>query len=254
MLPAAMAHRLVFAPDRPAVLYEAWSEDGVESASAEAAAPARPALNAQGNDEFQQFAEDAVSGQPRNVYEGSRDLGRRAEAMMYDQKKKAAAPGTAFYGTDVFVVGADGSGHVQLTRGGHAGAARWTADGRVLFGQDSPSGPQLLTMKPDGSDVKPLFGKPVAIADPEHAAVTRDLQRVIFVAPVAVGNAGFASVMSGESTQDLYLVRVSDPAPRRLENRHPFKQRFALSPDGKRIVYEVKNGASGKSELWVMSL
>jgi hypothetical protein len=248
-----MAQGLTFAPDRPSLVYESWSEDGTVAAVADAGPPAT--LNAQGNDEFQQFAEDAVAGQPRNVYEGSRDLGRRAEAMMYDQKKKAAQGASgSFFGTDVFVVGDDGSNPVRLTQGGRSGAARWTGDGRILFGQDSGSGPQLMTMNPDGSDVRPVFSKPVAIGDPGRAAMTPDRKRVVYVGPVPVANEAVASILSGESAHDLFVSRVGDPDPRRLENKHPFKQRFALSPDGEQIVYEVKNGKSGKSELWVMSL
>jgi Tol biopolymer transport system component len=251
MLPAEAAQNLSFAPDRPTLVYESWSEEGLQAAAAAAGPP--PTLNAHGNDEFQQFAEDAVAGQPRNVYEGSRDLGRRAEAMMYDQKRKAGASGS-FFGTDVFVVGDDGSNPVRLTEGGRSGGAHWTADGRILFGQDSGSGTQLMTMNPDGSDLRPVFSKPVAVGDPASAAMTRDRKRVVYVAPVQVANEAVASILSGEAPRDLFVSRVGDPAPKRLENRHPFKQRFALSPDGKRIVYEVKNGKSGKSELWVMSL
>jgi WD40-like Beta Propeller Repeat len=253
MLAVEMAQNLLFAPDRPTIVYETWSEEGLQAAGADAGPPAT--LNAHGNDEFQQFAEDAVAGQPRNVYEGSRDLGRRAEAMMYDQKKKAgAAAGGAFFGTDVFVVGDDGSNPVRLTEGGRSGAAHWTADGRILFAQDSAAGPQLMTVNPDGSDLQPVFSKPVRIADPSSAAMTRDRKRVVFVAPVQVANAAVASIVTGESSHDLFVSRVGDPSPRRLENRHAFKQRFSLSPDGKRIVYEVKNDKSGRSELWVMSL
>jgi dipeptidyl aminopeptidase/acylaminoacyl peptidase len=251
MLAVDAARELVFAPDRPTLVYESWSADEMESAAAGAGTGS--GLNEHGNDEFQQFAEDAVAGGPRNVYEGSRDLGRRAEAMMYDQKKKGAASGS-FFGTDVFVVGDDGSNPVRLTEGGRSGGAHWTADGRILFGQDSGSGTQLLTMNADGSDLQPIFSKPVAVADPASAALTPDRKRVVYVAPVGVANEAVASVLTGESAHDLFVSRVGDPAPKRLENKHPFKQRFALSPDGRRIVYEVKNGQSGKSELWLMSL
>ena len=246
------ARNLVFAPDRPTIVYESWSEEGLQEAAGDAGPPAT--LNAEGNDEFQQFAQDAVSGQPRNVYEGSRDLGRSAEAMMYDQKKKGAAAGSSFYGTDVFVVADDGSNPVQITQGGRSGGAHWTADGRILFGQDSGAGTQLMTVNPDGTDLRPVFSKPVAVSDPGSAAMTPDRKRVVYVAAVDVANAAVASILSGESAHDLFVSRVGDPAPRRLENKHAFKQRFALSPDGKRIVYETKNGTSGKSELWVMSL
>jgi dipeptidyl aminopeptidase/acylaminoacyl peptidase len=250
MLAVGLAQNMTFAPDRPALVYEAWSEDALPAA----AAGPPSTLNAEGNDEFQQFAQDAVASGPRNVYEGSRDLGRRAETLMYDQKKKAGASGGSFFGTDVYVVGDDGSNPVRLTQGGRSGGAHWTADGRILFAQDTGSGTQLMSMNPDGSDVRPVFTKPVPIADPSSAAMTRDRKRVVYVAPVQVANQAVASILSGESSHDLFVGRVGDAEPKRLENRHPFKQRFALSPDGKRIVYEVKNGTSGKSELWLMSL
>jgi hypothetical protein len=47
-------------------------------------------------------------------------------------------------------------------------------------------------------------------------------------------------------------VRVGGGKPRRLKNRHTFKQRFALSPDGRRIVYEANDRKTGESELWLM--
>lgn len=252
MLAVESSRELVFAPDRPTLVYESWSPEALQDAAA--GAETGTGLNAQGNDEFQQFTEDAVAGGPRNVYEGSRDLGRRAEALMYDQKKKAGASSGSFFGTDVFVVGDDGSNPVRLTEGGRSGGAHWTADGRILFGQDSGSGTQLMTMNPDGSDLQPVFSKPVKVVDPASAALTPDRKRVVYVAAVGVANEAVASVLTGESAHDLFVSRVGDPAPRRLENKHSFKQRFALSPDGKRIVYEVKNGQSGKSELWLMSL
>ena len=110
-----------------------------------------------------------------------------------------------------------------------------------------------MSVNPDGSGLAPLFPAPVAVSNAETAALTRDRRRLVYVAPVALANEGLARVMCGESAADLYVVDVAGGNPRRLENRHPFKQRFALAPDGRRIAYEFRNGNSGKSELWVMS-
>jgi hypothetical protein len=65
-------------------------------------------------------------------------------------------------------------------------------------------------------------------------------------------NVGLAQVMTGEEPADLHLVRPGDSAPRRLRNRHTFKQRFALSADGRRLVYEANDRKTGASELWLM--
>ena len=54
------------------------------------------------------------------------------------------------------------------------------------------------------------------------------------------------------------MVKVGGGSPRRLSNTHSFKHRYAVSPDGKRIAYEVLEdvkmiGGAGRSEIWVMS-
>jgi hypothetical protein len=51
---------------------------------------------------------------------------------------------------------------------------------------------------------------------------------------------------------------VGGGKPRRLSSKHPFKHRYAVSPDGRRIAYEVLQdvtmiGGAGRSEIWVMS-
>jgi dipeptidyl aminopeptidase/acylaminoacyl peptidase len=83
-----------------------------------------------------------------------------------------------------------------------------------------------------------------------------DGRYVFFVATVP-GDAGVAKIMTGESPADLHVARVGAKTAKRLANRHAFKQRYAVSPDGKRIAYEVMQdvklvGGAGKSELWLM--
>lgn len=248
--PGALAAALAFAPERPLLVYEAWLDEEPLSLPSSGGEPAPS-----GRDEFEQLTDAALAGQSRNAYEGSRDLNRALEAQQYDRRKNGVPPGSTgqFFGTDVFVVGADGSSHLRLTEGGRAGAPRWTADGRVLFAQDGTAGTQIMTVNPDGSGLAPLFAAPVTVPNAETAALTRDGRRLVYVAPVALANEGLARVMSGESASDLYVVDVAGGKPRRLENRHPFKQRFALAPDGRRIAYEFRNGASGKGEIWIMS-
>ena len=105
-------------------------------------------------------------------------------------------------------------------------------------------------MGADGSGKQPLVQAPIELFDPSAVAVGGD--RVVYAAPVKDVNTGIAQIMTGEEAADLHLVRPGDEAPRRLKNRHTFKQRFALSPDGRRLVYEANDRKTGQSELWLM--
>jgi hypothetical protein len=105
-------------------------------------------------------------------------------------------------------------------------------------------------MEADGNGKQPLLKAPVALFDPAAVAVGGD--RVVYAAPVTDVNAGMARIMAGEEAADLHLVRPGDGAGRRLKNRHTFKQRFTLSPDGRRVVYEANDRKTGQSELWLM--
>ena len=64
-------------------------------------------------------------------------------------------------------------------------------------------------------------------------------------------------VVEGTTTADLHVAAVGSGTAKRLANRHSFKQRYAVSPEGDRIVYEVLQdvkllSGAGKSELWLM--
>jgi hypothetical protein len=105
-------------------------------------------------------------------------------------------------------------------------------------------------MGADGTGKQPLVQAPIELFDPGAVAVGGD--RVVYAAPVKNVDTGLAQLMTGESAADLHLVRPADEAPRRLENRHLFKQRFTLSTDGRRLVYEASDRKTGQSELWLM--
>jgi hypothetical protein len=90
---------------------------------------------------------------------------------------------------------------------------------------------------------------PIELFDPAAVAVGGD--RVVYAAPVKDVNTGLATLMTGEEAADLHLVRPGDKTTRRLKNRHTFKQRFTLSADGRRLVYEANDRKTGQSELWL---
>ena len=183
----------------------------------------------------------------RRVRRHGRQRGRRAAPRTWPGRaatspaswRHASVRGSATRGKasgyvrDIYVSDFDGGPPRALTTDGRSGSPIWTPDGeRLLFAGDGG----LWLMNADGSGRQQAFkGK---LADPPAAELTADGRYVLFVAPVEA-NAGVAQLMTGETPEDLHVARVGSSSARRLANRHPFKQRFAVSPDGRRIVYEV---------------
>jgi Tol biopolymer transport system component len=146
---------------------------------------------------------------------------------------------------------------VRLAAAGEAAYARWTAAGdRILFARNGASGIEFWTMTEDGGDRQPVLTG-VKVYDPGSVRLSADGKEVFFVAAVE-GDPALAKLMTGEEPADLHVVKAGGSGPRRLANRHSFKHRYAVSPDGKRIAYEVLEdvkmiGGEGKSEIWLMS-
>ncbi len=209
-----------------------------------------PPPSRSGDGEFVDMVDSVAARGAENVAEGSRDLSRELEARERDRKRDASkGPG---YVRDVYVADFDGGPPRPLTSDGRSGSPVWTPDGeRILFAGEGG----LWLMNADGSGRQQAFkGR---LTDPPAAQLTADGRYVLFVAPVEASE-GVAKLMTGESPDDLHVARVGSSTARRLANRHPFKQRFAVSPDGKRIVYEVLadpgtlTRPGGRSELWMM--
>jgi dipeptidyl aminopeptidase/acylaminoacyl peptidase len=233
--------RLAFSPQAQTLVLERFPEELPEAAAAAGAAS--------GGDEIQDLADEALKGGATNFYEGSRDLGRAIEARGLDKQR---AGGVGFVFGDLWAIDADSGAVTALSGDGRSSNPRWTADGRIVYVHQPPeaSEAELWVMGADGSGKQPLVRAKVALFDP--AAVAVGGERVVYAGPVKDVNPGLAQVMTGEAAADLYVVRPGDDAPRRLKNRHTFKQRFALSPDGRRIVYEANDPRTGQSELWLM--
>ena len=247
-LPAPV-RSLAFSPDgsRLALALEASFE---EAAPVTETAPEHP------DGELVALADAAIAGRPTNVLEGSRGLQRELEARAYDKRKGARGPGVPIAMTDLFVVGIDGSGLVQLTTDHRTALRAWGQDGRILFigTLTAGEGAELISMSSDGSDRQSLFKMPLEADDASAVVPNRDLSRVIFPARVKEANEMVANLVTGQSAVDLFVVEKGRSGVRRLANKHPFKQRYALSPDGRKIVYEVRDPKSGRSELWLMRL
>src|SRR5262249_38210319 len=152
---------------------------------------------------------------------------RELHAKQYMDRKKAARDATRLpYGADVVLTDIGSGTSVQVTSDGLAAYASWTPDGgRILYATNGASGIEMWTMNPDGGDRRMVVPGGVRIADPSAVMLSPDGREVFFIAPVP-GDPGVARLMTGESPADLHVLRVGEKAPRRLENRHPFKQRF----------------------------
>ncbi len=231
-----------------AVVYDQSPEGAIEEAAGAAAAAAGA--------EFEQFVDNVAAGGATNVAQGSRDLGREVEAKKYAERRRAALTTERLpFAADVFLVGISGGAPRAVTSDRQSAFPTWTADGeRIVFAANGASGLEFLSMRPDGSDRQTVLAG-VKGVDPSTVTLSPDGRQVFFVAAVP-GDEGMAKLMTGETPADLHVASVGAKNVKRLANRHAFKQRYAVSPDGQRIVYEVLQdvkmlGGASKSELWL---
>lgn len=233
------------------VVFERSADPAAAAAQAEAAATAEAR-------EFDSMVDNVVAGRASNVAEGSRDLTRELEARKYEQRRKAAAGAEGISAdVEVLVADLDRGELARLAPPGQAAYARWTAAGdRILFASNGASGIEFWTARDDGGDRRPLL-QGVKVYDPSSVWLSADGRDVFFLAPVA-GDPGVARLMTGQDPADLHVAPAGGGKARRLSSRHPFKNRYAVSPDGKRIAYEVLTDVkliegAARSEIWVMS-
>jgi hypothetical protein len=132
-------------------------------------------------------------------------------------------------------------------------APLWTPDGvRILY----PSGVDIWTVMPDGTQREAvLLGIPGV--DLSTVAIGPGGERVYFSAPVPGAQEAVSQAVAGEMPGDLYAAERKTGRTWRYENVHPFKRRFQLSPDGRRIVYERRRPHKNTSaifwcELWLL--
>jgi Tol biopolymer transport system component len=212
-----------------------------------------------GYQDFEQFVDRVLSNDPSNFLEGSRDLARELETRRYMESRDADGAAEPFpYRSDVYVADLPGARQSRITTDGSSSFISWTPDGRrILYATGSAPGAEVRTMNPDGSDSRVVIPASLGVTDPSSVTLTANGRYALFVAPVEA-DAAIAKIMTGESPADLHILLVGSSSADRLGNKHPFKQRYALSPDGETIVYEVLTDVaflerSASSELWLMS-
>jgi Tol biopolymer transport system component len=148
-------------------------------------------------------------------------------------------------------------GFRNLTTDGRSQAVHWSPDGREAL---VVSGDDILAIDPSSPDTPRTLVSGIAGIDASTVRLTPSGRHVLFAVNNGVDRR-VAEAMTGGPPVDLWIapVEATGEKPRRLRNQHSFKRDYAISPDGKRIVYEVvvehtaSRGVS-KSELWMMGL
>ncbi len=189
------------------------------------------------------------------------------------------------HGADnVFVIGADGTGERQVTRGG-AHLARWSGDGReILFAGGGADTGRVFATAPDGGDRR--VAATVAGRSP---VLSPDGTRALFlVGPwtstaIAVANAdgsGVRLIAGGRTTAwngawspdgvriaythgdsarvlQVHVVNADGTGDRAVTHVAPEEgsaQLPAWSPDGRRLAVQVSNGRAHRAHIWIVDV
>jgi Tol biopolymer transport system component len=258
----AAEHGISVSPMLQKAVFERYAE-GEETAAEETPAAAAPPGAPPGavvipEGEFQDFAQSVAEHNSRNIAQGSHNLSRELSARQYmEKRKKARGVDRLPYRADVMVADLSAGRAIQVTHDGQSAFPSWSPDGsRIVFATNGSTGIEIWSMNADGGDRRRVLAGGLKVADPSSITLSADGGSVFFISPVP-GDPGLAKMMTGESPADLYVAKVWASDATRLSNKHPFKQRFAVSPDGRRVAYEVLQnvtltGGAARSEIWLM--
>ena len=103
---------------------------------------------------------------------------------------------------DLYVIGVDGTGLVQLTTaGGDDSGGRWRPDGQqiVFWSDGNPQGPGVYLMESDGSEPTKILADTLG-ADTITSAWSPDAERIAWVAKFEGGDGSPVYVMSSDGT------------------------------------------------------
>jgi len=176
------------------------------------------------------------------------------------------APGQVdIWDSDVFVIGADGTGLRQLTDDGSSFSATWSPDGRTIAYGD---GTRILLMNADGTGKRELTSvssddlwvAPSWSPDGKRIALTTGGGGGFIVNADGTGmrhfthgsgscwspdsrRIAFGGGPPGHRYSSIYVVDALRPGarPRRVTRNAYNESSFAWSPDGRRIVYARKH-------------
>jgi TolB protein len=139
--------------------------------------------------------------------------------------------------SDVFVIGVDGTGLMDLTNSpAHEAEPAWSPDGtRIAFTSEQvPGAPQIYTMNRDGSQQQPLTPLTNAPNNDTQPSWSPDGTEILFKRDAGL------------------VVMNADGSNPRLLKPDPRANRAAWSPDGRKITFD-KLQKRFHRDIWVMN-
>jgi Tol biopolymer transport system component len=149
------------------------------------------------------------------------------------------ATGHVFFSTDIYVINANGSGLVQLTKTGRESSPAWSPDGSVIAFESTRDGnSEIYLMRADGSGITRLTHRAANDYDP---AWSPDGTQLAFDSEPGGCCGNF----------DIYLMNADGSAVTRLTRDPHDDSGPTWSPDGSKIVFD--SDRSGKTEIYLMN-
>lgn len=149
---------------------------------------------------------------------------------------------------DIFVMQADGTGVVQLTRNeAYDGNPVWTPDGRfIVFASERDGNAEVYRMRADGSDLVNLTRHPGADG---HPKVSPDGRLIYFNSNRSSDPATFSSgTMDREHNHEIYTMTLDGGDVRRVTDLPDWDTYPTVSPDGRQLLWRRIAPTGGKSE------
>jgi TolB protein len=149
---------------------------------------------------------------------------------------------------DIFVMQADGSSVVQLTRNdAYDGTPVWTPDGQfLLFATERDGNAEVYRMRADGSEQSNLTRHPGADG---HPRVSPDGRLVYFNSNRSSDPATFTlGTMDRQHNHEIYTMTLDGGDVRRITELPDWDTYPAVSPDGSQLLWRRIAPTGGKSE------
>lgn len=149
---------------------------------------------------------------------------------------------------DIFLMNADGSNVVQLTRNdSYDGTPAWTPDGRfIVFASERDGNEEVYRMRTDGSEPVNLSRHPGADG---HPRVSPDGRLIYFNSNRSSDPATFSrGTMDRDHNHEIYTMTLDGGDVRRVTDLPDWDTYPAVSPDGTRLLWRRIAPTGGKSE------
>lgn len=149
---------------------------------------------------------------------------------------------------DIFLINADGTGVIQLTRNEvYDGTPLWSPDGIYLvFATERDGNPEVYRMRTDGSDPVNLTRHPGADGHPQ---VSPDGRLIYFNSNRSSDPASFArGTMERDQNHEIYSMTPTGGDVRRVTDFPDWDTYPAVSPDGRQLLWRRVMPTGGNSE------